>query len=190
MLVVCATAFGTASTLLIHRHRFTPIAGGLAAALLAAALGPVPLLVVLLLAVPLAIRLAEIDLLTLRLPDRLVGALGLSIGLPLTLGYRAAVPRAAAAAALLGFGYLVIALAPGRGLGLGDVKLAAVLGYLLGFAGWPAVLIGAVVPHLLAGPVAVFLLLTGRAGRRTAVPLGPALLAGGLIAAVATGRWA
>jgi leader peptidase (prepilin peptidase)/N-methyltransferase len=67
------------------------------------------------------------------------------------------------------------------------VKLAAVLGYLLGFAGWPAVLTGAVVPHLLAGPVALFLLLTGRAGRRTAVPLGPALLAGALIAAVATG---
>lgn len=187
MLVVCATAFGTASALLTGRHRFTPIAGGLTAALLAAAFGPVPLLVVLLPAVPLAIRLAEVDLLTLRLPDRWVGALGLLIGLPLSLGCRPAVPRAAAAAALLGIGYLAIALLPGRGLGLGDVKLAAVLGYLLGFAGWPAVLTGAVVPHLLAGPVALVLLLTGRAGRRTAVPLGPALLAGALIAAVATG---
>ena len=164
-----------------------PIAAGVVAALLALAFGPVPLLVVLLLAVPLAARLAETDLRTLRLPDRLVGGLAVLLGLPLTVGHWPAVPRALAAVAILGLGHLAIALLPGRGLGLGDVKLAAVLAYLLGFAGWPAVLAGAVVPHLITGPIALFLLLTGRAGGRTAVPLGPALLAGAVIAAVATG---
>ena len=92
--------------------------------------------------------------------------------------------RALVAAALLGLSYLVVALLPGRGLGLGDVKLAAVLGYLLGFAGWPAVLLGAVVPHLINGPIAVFLLLRRRAGRRTEMPLGPALLVGALCGAL------
>jgi len=163
-----------------------PIASGGAAALLAAGFGPVPLLVPLLLTVPLAARLAEIDLAERRLPDPLVGGLGVLVGLPLTVGYWPAVPRSLAAAAILGLGYLAIALLPGRGLGLGDVKLAAVLGYLLGFAGWPAVLIGAVVPHVVTGPVALFLLVTGRADRRSAVPLGPALLAGAVVAAVVT----
>ena len=86
MLVVCATVFGATSVLLSRGSRGAPIAGGLAAGLLGVAFGPVPLLVVLLLAVPLAVRLAEVDRLTLRLPDRLVAALAALLGLPLTVG--------------------------------------------------------------------------------------------------------
>jgi leader peptidase (prepilin peptidase)/N-methyltransferase len=66
------------------------------------------------------------------------------------------------------------------------VKLAAVLGFVLGFAGWPAVLAGLAAPHLINAPVAAFLLLTRRAGRRTALPFGPALLTGALLALAAT----
>jgi leader peptidase (prepilin peptidase)/N-methyltransferase len=64
------------------------------------------------------------------------------------------------------------------GLGLGDLKLAAVLALILGFAGWPAVIAGVLAPHLINGPIALFLLVTRR---RTVLPFGPALLAGALI---------
>jgi leader peptidase (prepilin peptidase)/N-methyltransferase len=78
--------------------------------------------------------------------------------------------------------YLALALLPGGGLGLGDVKLAAALGLILGFAGWPAVVVGLVAAHLINGSVALFLLLTRRADRLRALPFGPALLAGAVLA--------
>ena len=196
MLAVLATVFGAATAaflpyparrlaLPIGNRRLWPLVAvsGVAAGLLALALGPAPVLPLVLLAVPLATLMGEIDRRWLRLPDPLVGALALLLGLPLTVAAAAdggRLLRALAAAALLGLSYLAVALLPGRGLGLGDVKLATVLGYLLGFAGWPAVVIGALVPHLINGPIALFLLLRRRAGRRTAMPLGPALLIGAL----------
>jgi leader peptidase (prepilin peptidase)/N-methyltransferase len=62
------------------------------------------------------------------------------------------------------------------------VKLAAVLALVLGFAGWPAVVVGVLAPHLINGPVALFVLVTGR---RRVLPFGPALLAGALVALTA-----
>ena len=94
--------------------------------------------------------------------------------------------RATLGAVLSGGVYLIIALLPGGGLGMGDVKLATVLGFTLGFVGWPAVVVGLLAPHLINGPVAVVLLLTRRAGRRTALPLGPALLTGALLGCLIT----
>jgi leader peptidase (prepilin peptidase)/N-methyltransferase len=156
---------------------------GAAAAVVAAAVGPAPVLPVLLVAVVLGVLLAAVDVRCLRLPDPLVAALALLV-LPLGLGHAGAAP---AGAALLGGTYLVLSLASGGAVGLGDVKLAAVLGFALGPLGWRAVVAGLVVPHLINGPVAVFLLLTRRARRTTALPLGPALLAGALVAFSATG---
>lgn len=136
------------------------------------------------------VLLAAIDLACLRLPDLIVGATSGTV--LLLLGSAAAVSgtaaaaqdllRALAAGLLLSGGYLVLALVPGASMGLGDVKLCALLGLLLGWLSWGAVLLGAALPHLINGPVALALLLTGRAGRRTALPLGPALLAGALLA--------
>jgi leader peptidase (prepilin peptidase)/N-methyltransferase len=120
-----------------------------------------------------------------------VALLALTTTVPLTLGALLAgdpgrLGRAALAALLSGTIYLVVALLPGAGLGLGDVKLAAVLGFTLGFIGWPSLLTGLVAPHLINGPAALILLLTRRAERRTALPLGPALLAGALLGVVLT----
>ena len=50
-------------------------------------------------------------------------------------------------------------------------------------------LLGAVLPHLINGPVALGLLLTRKAGPRTELPLGPALLAGALLAVVVHTAW-
>ena len=57
------------------------------------------------------------------------------------------------------------------------------LATILGFAGWPAVIAGLVVPHLINGPIALALLL---ARRSRPLPFGPALLAGALIAVTTT----
>jgi leader peptidase (prepilin peptidase)/N-methyltransferase len=156
------------------------------ATLLAAAVGPSPLLPVYLLAAVLGLLLAVIDLRCLRLPDRLVAALALTAGGPLAVLRPERVATALAAAGLVLTAYLLIALLPRRGLGLGDVKLAAVLGLILGFAGWPAVVVGLLAPHLINGPIVLVLLATGRASRRQPLAFGPALLAGALLAITAT----
>lgn len=165
---------------------WTVTAGALVTGLLGAAIGPAPLLLVLLPAALLGLLLAAIDLRCLRLPDRLVALLAGVTVLPLSLGAvvlgePGRLGRAAVAALLSGSLYLMIALLPGGGLGLGDVKLATVLGFTLGFLGWPAFVAGLLAPHLINGPIALILLLARRAKRRTALPLGPALLTGALL---------
>jgi leader peptidase (prepilin peptidase)/N-methyltransferase len=159
--------------------------------MLGATIGPAPLLVVLLPAALLGILLAVIDLRCLRLPDPLVALLAAATVLPLSAGAvltgePAGLVRATLAALLSGGVYLIIALLPGAGLGLGDVKLATVLGFTSGFLGWPAVAVGLLAPHLINGPIALTLLLTRRAKRRTALPLGPALLTGALLGCLVT----
>lgn len=161
-------------------------AGALAAGALGAACGPAPELFAFLAAVALGLPLAMIDVACLRLPNLLVAALLAAIVGPLTigaliLGEPGRLPRAVVAGALCGAGHLLIPR-----LGLGDVKLAAVLGTLLGWLGWPAAVLGTLLPHLLNGPVALYLLVTRRAGRRTALPFGPALLTGALLAVLLT----
>jgi leader peptidase (prepilin peptidase)/N-methyltransferase len=161
------------------------LTGAATAVVLAVRLGPSPRLPVLLLAAVPALLLALVDLRCLRLPNPLVAALAITAGLPLAVlaPERAGTALLASVTVLAAYG--ILAGLPGRGLGLGDVKLAAVLGLILGFAGWPAVIAGVVTPHLINGPIAVFLLATGKAGRKRPLPFGPALLAGALLALTA-----
>jgi leader peptidase (prepilin peptidase)/N-methyltransferase len=154
-------------------------AGAVVAALLAVAVGPRPLLPFYLLGAVLGLLLATIDVRCLRLPDPLVGALTLVLGGPSAILRPEGIPRALLAGVVLLAAYLIIGLR--GGLGLGDVKLAAGLGLVLGFAGWPAVIAGVVVAHLISGSVALFLLVTRRVGRARPLPFGPALLVGALI---------
>ena len=84
-------------------------------------------------------------------------------------------------AALAGGGFfLIAALLYPRGMGMGDVKLAGVLGLYLGRAVAPAILI-ALVGGVLVG-VAVIARKGAVEGRKTAVPFGPFLALGGMIA--------
>jgi leader peptidase (prepilin peptidase) / N-methyltransferase len=129
-----------------------------------------------------ALPLAAIDLACLRLPDLLVVPAGLAV-LVLVVVFGPA-SRAVLAAGVLGGGYLVLALLPRSGLGYGDVKLAALLGLALGWLGWRHVLTGAVLPYVFAAPVALVLVCSRRLRRDGALPFGPYLLAGALIAAL------
>ncbi|HEX5541465.1 MAG TPA: A24 family peptidase [Micromonospora sp.] len=165
------------------------LAGAGSFALLCWALGASSLLPFYLVVAGCGVVLAFVDLACLRLPDPLVAAAFLAGGGGLAViaaveGEGEALVRAGLGALVSALVYLVLALLPGANLGFGDVKLAGVLGFLLGWLGWPAVLLGLALPHLLNGPVVLGLLLARRAGRRTELPLGPALLAGALFAVV------
>ena len=84
-----------------------------------------------------------------------------------------------AGAAAGGF-FLLAVLAYPRGMGVGDIKLAAVMGLFLGRAVGPAVFI-ALVSGTLVG--ALIMARKGVAeGRKTAVPFGPFLALGGVVA--------
>jgi leader peptidase (prepilin peptidase) / N-methyltransferase len=92
----------------------------------------------------------------------------------------AGVPEQLISGAAAGGFLLFFALAYPKGMGMGDVKLAAVLGLFLGrsvaVAVLSAVLIGAIGGGLVMARVGV------TAGRKTAVPFGPFLALGGVIA--------
>jgi len=90
------------------------------------------------------------------------------------------VPEQLIAGAAAGGFFLLTALAYPRGMGMGDVKLAGVLGLYLGRAVGPAIFVA-----LIAGVVAgagVIAVKGARDGRKTAVPFGPFLALGGIVA--------
>ncbi|MEH0843018.1 A24 family peptidase [Micromonospora sp. CPCC 205711] len=154
---------------------------------LAAARGTEPDLPVFLLVAAIGLVLARVDLAWLRLPDPLVLAAGATaavglLGAALAIGTPYRLLGAVAGAALSFALYVMLALLPGSRLGFGDVKLAAALGLPLGWLGWPTLWLGLFLPHLLNGVLVVGLLATRRVRRDTALPFGPALLAGAWLA--------
>lgn len=86
------------------------------------------------------------------------------------------------ATAAAGGALLLVALAAPRGMGMGDVKLVAVMGFYLGSAVAPALLIG-----FAAGSAygIALIALRGAQARKQRVPFGPFLALGGLIGLLA-----
>lgn len=137
-----------------------------------------------------SVALAAIDLDTHRLPNAIVyPTILMSLGTALiaagvTLDPALAVRAVGGALALSG-GYLLLALAWKGGMGLGDVKLAAAIGALLGWVGWGALAVGAFAAFLVGGLVAIVLMLARRVDRRGGIPFGPWMLVGAWIGIIA-----
>jgi leader peptidase (prepilin peptidase) / N-methyltransferase len=137
-----------------------------------------------------AVVLAAVDLTSHRLPDRVTYPAGAVCTAALlvdaaVLGSWGAFLRALAAAVVaFTVAYLVAAIAPAA-LGLGDVKLLGLLGLVLGWFGWGVLLAGVFLGLLTGAVVSLALLVTRRAGWRTAVPFGPPLLLGAALALLA-----
>jgi leader peptidase (prepilin peptidase)/N-methyltransferase len=93
-----------------------------------------------------------------------------------------ALARAAISAAALYAFFFAVAFAYPGGMGFGDVKLAGVVGAVLGWLSWSALIIGAFTGFLLGAMVGVVVIATGRGGRKTALPFGPFMIAGALLA--------
>jgi leader peptidase (prepilin peptidase) / N-methyltransferase len=94
----------------------------------------------------------------------------------------AGLPERATAAAAAGGLLLLAAVAYPRGMGMGDVKLAAVMGLYLGRAVAPALLIG-----FAAGAIVGLAMIAreGAGARKRGVPFGPFLALGGVVGLLA-----
>jgi leader peptidase (prepilin peptidase) / N-methyltransferase len=131
----------------------------------------------------LVVPAALIDLEHRIIPNRIT-ALGavLAVAIGLALDPSGEPERLIAGVGAGGF-LLLAALAYPGGMGMGDVKLAAMMGLFLGRAVAPALLIG-----LLAGVLVGIVVIArkgAREGRKTAVPFGPFLALGAIVAVYA-----
>ncbi len=87
--------------------------------------------------------------------------------------------QAALLGALVGGAIVLLVVIISRGgMGLGDVKLNAMIG---AFLGWQAALYNLFVAALLGSAVGIVLLVTGKKGRKDAIPFGPYLALGAII---------
>jgi len=129
------------------------------------------------------VPIALIDLEHRVIPNKLTApAAGAAIAIGLALN-PAGVPEQLIAGAAAAAFLLVFVLAYPRGMGMGDVKLAGVLGLFLGrsvaVAILAGVLLGTVVGAVVMARVGV------KQGRKTAVPFGPFMAVGGVVALLA-----
>ncbi|WP_241961107.1 prepilin peptidase [Salinibacterium hongtaonis] len=142
-----------------------------------------PFLVAVLYLAAISVALGLIDLDTHTLPNRIVGPAYIVAGALLATtslmsGDIGALVRAAIGAAILFLAYLVMALARPGGMGLGDVKLAGVLGLYLGWLGWGSLAVGGFAAFLLGGLYSIALLALRKANRKSGIPFGPWMLGG------------
>jgi leader peptidase (prepilin peptidase) / N-methyltransferase len=113
------------------------------------------------------------------IPNRIL-LVGAATAVAITaVGEPASLPERGIAALAAGGLLLAVALAYPRGMGLGDVKLAATMGLFLGREVGPAILVA-----LLAGSVVGLAMIArhGAAARKRAIPFGPFLALGGVVA--------
>jgi len=167
---------------------FALVAGLAAPAVDSAPTGPstaVPfiVLIALLYFMAISIALALIDADVHRLPNAIVLPAYPVLAALLVLSSAAsgdwvALGRAGIGLAALGGMYLALALVVPGGMGLGDVKLAGVLGMVLAYLGWGPLAVGAFGAFVLGGTFAIGLVLAGRARRGSGIPFGPWMLAG------------
>jgi Type II secretory pathway, prepilin signal peptidase PulO and related peptidases len=134
------------------------------------------------------IALAFIDLDVHRLPDAIqlpsypILLALLVIGAIATGGWSAAARAVIAGIVLFAF-YFLLLLLP-SGFGFGDVKLAGLLGMLLGWLGWSSVVRATFATFIIGGLVAVGVMFVRDHGRKDEFAYGPSMLAGAVVAIV------
>jgi len=170
-----------------ERTRIPELATGVALAVVAASVSSVWELAALAWLVLLAVPLAFIDMAVRRLPDPLTatafaGTLTLLAVAALADHQLGHLGRAATGVVALACIYLILSVISPGGLGLGDAKLAASAGAVLGWIGWRALLSGTFAAFALAGVYGGALLALHRATRSSQLPLGPFILLGTLAA--------
>lgn len=132
--------------------------------------------------------LAVTDLDTKLIPNRILGPGTVVAAMLLVIGWLFAMEsgsilRAIGGAAAYFVAMYVLAIIARGALGFGDVKLAFLIGLFTGYLGWGEVVVAGVGGFILGGVVSVVLLLSGRFGRKDAIPFGPFMIVAGLVAA-------
>ncbi len=141
----------------------------------------------------LTVGLVWIDLDVHRLPVGLVVPTGAALVLLLAIASLATAGEgrwltALIGAAVMGGTYLVLGLLPGGGVGGGDIRLAPVLGALLGWLGIAHLLLGLMAGFLIGGLTAILLLAGRRVGLKSSIAYGPAMCLGAWVAIGGTSR--
>ncbi len=136
------------------------------------------------------VALSQIDSAVQRLPDRLTlpaypALLVLLAVAAATTSDWPAFGRAVLGGLAVGTGYLLLGVVSGGQLGGGDIKLAGLIGLVLGWLSWRTLIDGAFAGFLLAALASVALLLTRRISRRSKISFGPYLLSGAFLAMLA-----
>ncbi len=125
------------------------------------------------------VAITRIDLDHFIIPDRILAPLAVaSVVLTATLTPHLLVQRLLAGA-IAGGALGLVALAYPQGMGMGDAKLAAVIGLVLGWAVAPALLVAFLSGSLIG--IGVMARKGVVAGRRTRVPFGPFLALGAVV---------
>ena len=163
--------------------------GGAYGGLTAAAIAPWPVLLAFLTFGGATLALGLIDLDHQLIPNRVlfpslgVAGLLLTIG-ALTDGAGGALLRGLAGAAAYFLGLLLFALLARGGFGMGDVKLALLLGLFLAYLGWGELALGSILAVLLGGIASALLLVTGIMKRDSKFAYGPYLIVGSWVAII------
>jgi leader peptidase (prepilin peptidase)/N-methyltransferase len=133
----------------------------------------------------ISVALALIDIDVKRLPDVLtlpsyvVGAVLLGVA---SIDEPHVLLRAVLGAAAMFAVYFALCFAYPAGMGFGDVKLSGVLGLYTAWLGWDVWAAGLLLGFFLGGFFGIGLILVKKGGRKTAVPFGPFMLLGALLA--------
>jgi leader peptidase (prepilin peptidase)/N-methyltransferase len=135
----------------------------------------------------IGVALSLIDLDSHRLPNPIVLPSYPVLALMLTAaalvqGSPSSLMRAAIGGAALFGAYFLLMFAYPAGMGFGDVKLAGIIGGMLGYLSYHALLIGAFAAFFLGSLISVFVLLSRRGSRKTQIPFGPFMILGAILA--------
>ncbi|GAC1610055.1 MAG: A24 family peptidase [Mycobacteriales bacterium] len=134
-------------------------------------------------AVGVALAMIDIDVKrlpdVLTLPSYLVGTALLGVA---SVHHPSVLLRAVLGGAALFAVYFALAFVYPAGMGFGDVKLSGVLGLYTAWLGWQVWAAGLLLGFFLGGFFGIGLILLKKGGRKTAVPFGPFMLIGALLA--------
>ena len=138
------------------------------------------------------VAVSAIDLERKVIPNRIVYPSLVAFAVIVVLGWLAGVDidPIRGLIGLVAFGLpiaLVVLISP-RGMGMGDAKLAALIGLVLGSLGLSYVAVAAGAAILAGGLGAIVAVVFFGAGRKTAIPFGPYLAAGAVVAAFVAPR--
>ncbi|GAA4375714.1 prepilin peptidase [Agromyces bauzanensis] len=139
-----------------------------------------------------SVVLSIVDYAEKRLPNKVIAPTLVAVALLLVV---AALATGEWIALLWGLGgglamfvvYFVLALISPSSMGMGDVKLAALVGLVLGWFGLSAWLVGLLAAFVVGGVIALVALALRRVTLRGSIPFGPSMLIGALAAVLFVG---
>ena len=149
--------------------------------------GLLPALPAYLFFVAAGVSLTAIDLDVRRLPNAIVLPAypvllaSLTVAAVVTHDPAALLRAGIGAAGMFTFYYALAFIHP-SGMGFGDVKLAGVVGGVLGFISYPVLLVGIFAAFFLGAFVGVLVMIRRRGTRKSAIPFGPFMITAALLA--------